>query len=429
MAGATDKPASKIDKKVLIVQAILCVLCTLIGAFYPTLLDWAKTAVEQKVTLLAIDHGKPVFETHEKRAYPFSPITVVLANDAIQLSIALCFVAKKEGISKLWADKGVVLQMLPLGAIYAIGELLTLRSVQKGSGPVYVVIANMKLVVAAVMSRCFFGRSRSMPFMHWMELVLICCAAAGYTILEAGALGDQWNWEGAWMALAKSSLVAFTSVFCEHTYKNNPFHAVLTLQAFWGLVTIVLIISIALLGLGFKTVAAELNGPEGSLSIVSAGPTLPLCSSSAHAQCLEMLPKGCSCCSMAEKACSCISERGWDMYTFLAMVADLSNAISSALVFKRLSAVAKYVCRASSAVPMYIFYCALGRARWDLRTFAVVVYLCVQVGVYTYHRHCAALAEKDSTWVSTYTKPAEPSTSQGNPTSGERLPMPTSKVD
>lgn len=44
-------------------------------------------------------------------------------------------------------------------------------------------------------------------------------------------------------------------------------------------------------------------------------------------------------------------KKGWDSYTFLAVFADLSNAVSSALVFRRLSAVAKYVCRASSAVP------------------------------------------------------------------------------
>jgi hypothetical protein len=46
-------------------------------------------------------------------------------------------------------------------------------------------------------------------------------------------------------------------------------------------------------------------------------------------------------------------KKGWDSYTFLAVFADLSNAVSSALVFRRLSAVAKYVCRASSAVPWW----------------------------------------------------------------------------
>merc|ERR1719215_460495 len=107
----------------------------------------------------------------------------------------------------------------------------------------------MKLVIAAFMSRAFFGRAVAMPCMRWVELVLISIAAAGYTVAEsqeADPAGAQWNWEGAWMALAKSSLVAFTSVFCEHTYKSNPFHLTLTLQAAWGLATIVCLISVSL---------------------------------------------------------------------------------------------------------------------------------------------------------------------------------------
>ena len=32
------------------------------------------------------------------------------------------------------------------------------------------------------------------------------------TFTEAGNMGSQWRWEGAWAALAKSSLVAFSSV-------------------------------------------------------------------------------------------------------------------------------------------------------------------------------------------------------------------------
>merc|ERR1740123_2825110 len=169
------------------------------------------------------------------------------------------------GLRSLWSDSSLVLKMMPLGAIYAIGELLTLRSVQKGSGPVYVVIANMKLVIAALMSRAFFGRVVAMPYMRWVELVLISLAAAGYTVAEAqeaGSVGARWNWEGAWMALAKSSLVAVTSVFCESTYKNNKFHSVLCLQALWGFVTIFCLISASFAGLVAPSFAHELHNEE-----------------------------------------------------------------------------------------------------------------------------------------------------------------------
>lgn len=386
----------KASNQLFLKQSILCVLCMLVGAFYPTLLDYSKTALEQHVTLI---DGTVAIE--ERRAYPFSPVSVVFINDALQLSIALCVVAMREGLPSIVANKGVVLKMMPLGAIYAIGELLTLRSVQKGSGPVYVVIANMKLVVAALMSRAFFGKCWAMPWLHWLELVLISVAAAAYTLSEAGALGSQWDWEGAWMALTKSSLVAFSSVFCEHTYKNNPFHAVLTLQAAWGLITISALIGLSFAGSAFDSVALELHDDAGSLALFAGGPGLPLCASGAHKVCVASL-KSLSTTAAANIGCRCISQRGWDSYTILTVIADLSNAISSALIFKRLSAVAKYVCRATSAVPMYIFYCVVGRSSWSLRTFAIVIYLCAQVSVYTVQRNRAAEIDAKAEWTKSY---------------------------
>jgi len=364
-----------------VVQGILCVLCTLIGAFYPTLLDWSKTTEERSTSLV---DGE--LQTEARRTYPFSPISVVLVNDFIQVSIAMCFVAKKDGLDQLFANRGLVLTMVPLGAIYGIGELMTLRSVQKGSGPVYVVIANMKLVVAALMSRAFFGRVVAMPCIRWVELVLISVAAAGYTIAEAqeaGSVGAQWNWEGAWMALAKSSLVAFTSVFCEHTYKNNKFHSVLCLQALWGFVTIFCLISASFAGFVAPIFSLELHNEDGAASLLGSGPYFPLCASSVHAACLGQL----SAPGATAGVCQCIDKRGWDAYTLLTILADLSNAVSSALIFKKLSAVAKYVCRATSAVPMYLFYCLAGRKTWNPKTFLIVVYLCVQVSAYTVQRN------------------------------------------
>ncbi|CAK9039934.1 unnamed protein product [Durusdinium trenchii] len=359
------------SKNYLLVQALLCVLCTVVGAFYPTLLDWSKTAFEQEV-----------FSGHTKetRAYPFSPASVVLVNDALQLSLALFAVSLKLGLSSIFKDGSLILKMLPLGLIYAVGELLTLRSVQKGSGPVYVVIANMKLVVAAVMSRLFFGQSRSLPLLHWLELVFISFLAALYTLAE---------------------------VFCEHTYKNNSFLVVLALQAFWGLATMLLLLlgaSLSMPGYGFLGgVALELRDDAGNWAFFSGGPWHPLCDSPEHLRCVHHLA--------ARESCICITERGWDSYTFLAVFADLSNAVSSALVFRRLSAVAKYVCRASSAVPMYIFYCAVGRALWDAKIFGIVLLLCLQIGIYTVQRHRAeAEAEEaeEAAWAQEYTRNGGP---------------------
>ncbi|CAE8620176.1 unnamed protein product, partial [Polarella glacialis] len=68
---------AKRKKRFLLAQALLCVLCTLVGAFYPTLLDWSKSATEREVSLSS---GGGSLETKERRAYPFSPISVVLVN-------------------------------------------------------------------------------------------------------------------------------------------------------------------------------------------------------------------------------------------------------------------------------------------------------------------------------------------------------------
>lgn len=388
MAHPTS-PSPKRDRsrKALLVEAFLCVLCCLVGAFYPTLLDWSKTAFEREIS---------VHHTQERRSFPFSPVSVVLVNDALQLALALLAVQLRVGLPQLFTDSSLIWKMLPLGLIYAVGELLTLRSVQKASGPVYVVIANMKLVVAAVMSRFFFGRSRALPLLHWLELVFISLLAACYTMAEAGSMGSQWRWEGAWSALAKSSLVAFSSVFCEHIYKSNSFLVVLALQAFWGLATMVTMISAAELGF-LPSVDATLRDDSGTWSLFSGGPNHPTCDSAEHAECLRTLAGGAS--------CICLTSKGWDGNTFLAVFADLSNAVSSALVFRKLSAVAKYVCRASSAVPMYIFYCMVGRSEWKTTVFGIVLLLCAQVGIYTVQRHRAELAAEaaeEAEWTKSY---------------------------
>eukprot|EP00931_Biecheleriopsis_adriatica_P040287 TRINITY_DN23080_c0_g1_i1.p1 TRINITY_DN23080_c0_g1~~TRINITY_DN23080_c0_g1_i1.p1 ORF type:complete len:447 (+),score=64.53 TRINITY_DN23080_c0_g1_i1:195-1343(+) len=370
----------------------------------------SKTANETKVSRVTIE-GRSSIETQERKAYPFSPISVVLVNDAIQLCIAIVAVCIREpaGLRIMGENRGLIFKMVPLGAIYAIGEVLTLRSISKGSGPVYVVIANMKLVVAAVMSRFFFGRSRAMPCLHWLELVCISLLAAAFTLAEAGSMGAQWHWEGAYAALAKSSLVAFSSVFCEHIYKSNRFMVVLCLQAMWGLVTVVALILLAELGIGASgflgSVALELEDDVGAFTVFGSGPANPLCDSAAHRECLEAL-------KATATSCICSDRRGWDFHTLLTVIADLSNAISSALVFRRLSAVAKYICRASSAVPMYLFYCAVGRSRWDFRIFGIVVLICTQVGVYVRQRNAAdaeaAKASGDAAeWTSNYAKGSE----------------------
>jgi len=82
-----------------------------------------------------------------------------------------------------------------------------------------------------------------------------------------------------------------------------------------------------------------------------------------------------------------MSERGWNVYTLGTIVAYISNAVSSALVFKRFSAVAKYVCRATSALPMYLFYCLIGRYKLDLRMLGLVLFVCIQASIYTIQRH------------------------------------------
>merc|ERR1712048_782564 len=222
-------------------------------------------------------------------------------------------------------------------------------------------MGNMKLVNAAVMSRFFFGRMWSLPAKNWLQLVFISIAAALYTLNEAGSLGAQWRWEGALMVFLKSSLVSFTSVVCEHVYKSQKFFLVLTLQAFWGFVFMLVLIAASSVGIGSDHVGKELwDADSGTLTLFASGPTHPLCDSIAQELCVEDLKAAGQ--AAGEIACTCISSRGWDVYTLGAILADLSNAISSVLVFKRLSAVSKYVCRAMSAVPMYVFYCSVGRS-------------------------------------------------------------------
>merc|ERR1712216_967083 len=125
-----------------------------------------------------------------------------------------------------------------------------------------------------------------MPWLHWAELVLISMAAAMYTMAEAGQSGAAWNWEGAWMALAKSSMVSMTSVFCEHIYKSNKFVIVLLLQIIWSFLCVSTILGVALSGVAFHGIANELVDAAGETSLFSGGPALNLCGSAEHLACI-----------------------------------------------------------------------------------------------------------------------------------------------
>jgi len=382
VAMRDSAPSQKrVKRKHLIQQAFLCVLCAAVGAMYPGLLDWSKTAVEREVRLDERFQGRADLMVEEHRTYPFSTVTVVLMNDLLQLSVGLVVLAKKDGLNVIFKNKVLFLQTIPLGFIYAVGELLTLRAVQKGSGPLYVIISNMKLVVSALVARALFGRSRAMPTARWVQLLVISLLAAMYTLAEAGTVGEQWRWEGALVAVLKCFVSAIISVLCEYSYKGGGFVTVVTLQAFWGFVALFLVIGAALSGAAFRGLAGELVDNRGHVSIFGSGPEYPLCRSDEHEQCTASLAAG------AVSLCRCVTNRGWDAYTLGAVVADLSNAVSSALIFKRLSAVVKYICRATSAVPLYLFFCIVGRKTWDFRVFSIIMMLLFQVSVYTLRRH------------------------------------------
>lgn len=394
--------SSKTEKRNIVTQGFLCALCTVVGILYPTFLDWSKSTTEVE-HVWASEH----ILQREKPAYPFSPISVVLCNTGLQFFVAICFVKKRGGLSELFADPCIAWKMAPVGFIFAIGELLTLRAVQKGSGPVYVTISNAKLVIVAIMSRVIFGKSRAMPPLHWCELVFISLLASAYTLTEADALGSAWEWDGAWSALAKSFMNSFIAVYCEHAYKSSKLYIVLTLQAMWSLIFIVVMIVVAVSGIAMQNISVELRDDNGAFSFFNGGPDYPLCDSSVHATCISGLPHAAV--LAGTSLCKCVRARGWDGSTYPVVLADIANAVTSVLVFKRLNAVAKYMCRAMSALPMYIFYCLSGRSKPSLQAFAIIVALCLQVGVYTVQRQKAeqlAEAEQrdDASWAQHYYK-------------------------
>jgi len=184
--------------------------------------------------------------------------------------------------------------------------------------------------------------------------------------------------------------------------QEQQVHGRLDAAGLLGFVFMLVLVGASLAGFGSESVAAELRDADGAITIFGGGPALPLCNAPSHLACLQDLNGTTFAAAGASVACSCITARGWDAYTLGAIVADLSNAISSALVFKRLSAVAKYVCRAMSAVPMYLFYCGVGRFAWDFRVFSIVVFLCAQVTIYTVQRHRAAEEAASTSWANEY---------------------------
>eukprot|EP00435_Cladocopium_sp_Y103_P005733 s3312_g1.t2 len=90
----------------------------------------------------------------------------------------------------------------------------------------------------------------------------------------------------------------------------------------------------------------------------------------------------------------CIKHYGWDRWTWTVLLAEVSNGWLSVAILTRLSAIAKFVCKAACAPSLYVAYCFLGWNQFKPKLFASVLVMTISIVLYAKEsiellwRHC-----------------------------------------
>ena len=375
-------------------RGILCFLCVISGAVLPWMVELSKTATLRQTdfTISKPNQGEglrgdlmsdvPVTTSiieSTRNVFPFAVMTVLLTECFTSLSIAFFFLLRRENWCPYHAvmkcvDPALCRRLIPFAMIYVGGDVATMYALDNASGVVYVVIGQLKILVTAVLTRIVFGPSRALTFSQWSCLFGMVTAAAWFaTLKDPGqapirAVGLFWSF-------FKCLISGAVAVFAEKNYKKADVCVSTTIVKTYCIL--------------FMT-AFLIVQP-------SAAAVPPLCSSDAYLQCMAMAQPGTS--------CHCIDSGGWDRWTFTSVVAHVFAWWLNVFVFKHLSAVVKYVCRALTAPTIYVWYCLMSRASFDLR---IVCLLLMVVNILAYKQfgdqHAEYLAKKKVDDLETGTK-------------------------
>eukprot|EP00435_Cladocopium_sp_Y103_P012117 s3332_g3.t1 len=142
--------------------------------------------------------------------YLYEPFTVVffeaMATVVFGILATLCVLPPKRSLRLLfnWSS---IRRVLPVGATYAIGDLMDLAAARNVSGTTLLVAAQLRLPLCALLRWILLGRPQTA--LQWLMLLVISLLCVGHVVhdlgdsVAAGTVGS----EGSWIAASPDQLL------------------------------------------------------------------------------------------------------------------------------------------------------------------------------------------------------------------------------
>lgn len=343
-------------------------LCIVVGVLHPLATESSKTAnfnecswTENELTCTGIDPAAG------RLAMPYHGITLTLIAELVSVIFAFAAVCYGEGsirrgVRRLLSRKAM-LQLLPVGAVYGLGDFLQTQATNAASAPVVLVVGQTKLLLSALLSKLVLKQTQQT---NWLQLVIISAAAAASTDISASGAVVSRGVElyGASLAFGKAFLSSSGAVISESLYKSGDgdfFVVSFRVQL------IMLMTSLSLLPITSGDMSLLFNPRE----FFHGGPAV-----------CQQLDGQLFCDPGPSGTCTCYDRSGWDIMTVFAVLAIVANGLTTGLTLKILSAVSKAVCNSLSACVLYVAYVLCGYRSFSVAQASVM--LIVSIGSFEY---------------------------------------------
>ena len=147
---------------------------------------------------------------HCRGHYLYEPFTVVffeaMATVALGILATFWLLPARRSI-KLLLNWDSIRRVLPVGATYALGDLMDLAAARNVSGTTLLVAAQLRLPLCALLRWILLGRAQTA--LQWLMLMVISLLCVGHVVHDLGdtvAAGSVGN-EGSWIAVSPDQLL------------------------------------------------------------------------------------------------------------------------------------------------------------------------------------------------------------------------------
>mmetsp|Transcript_30800 Transcript_30800/g.71087 ORF Transcript_30800/g.71087 Transcript_30800/m.71087 type:complete len:455 (-) Transcript_30800:257-1621(-) len=336
---------------------MLCIVTLTVGFLMPTVVDVSRTATQWQP-----GKSKGDYPIEGERCLPYLTASVVMVEAFVNVLIGCVAIKtlpanhRTMSTMSVWnrekIDAKDLWQLLHfrhhkdfvwLTLTYCLGDVVGLCAIGRGGGLLFLSMSNSRLLFAAVASRLFLPRKKQSKgcecVKEWTFYFMISASLVAFAV---GTTSGQevelrrGTMIGGCLALVKALLSAVAGVFTEVRLKHDKYNiwqanTLLKMQSF--------LVALAVWAVQYMYM---------------------------EEQCPEDVTK---------VAAPCIDKRGWDMWTGFVLIAEVGNGWLSVAILCRMSAIAKFVCKATTAPALYIVYWVTGfrHHHFEAKTFLPIL--------------------------------------------------------